>query len=198
MSGIDPRLIEIETPCDDRGRAMRPVVRVFGAVQPWSVSISHVEGAVMAAACLDPRVSVGVDVAWEERFSPGFLETWFTERERRQLEDAGEREIAIRWAIKEALYKACQRGEGFAPRRIEVLSKERTYGSLRLGTGDTEELLGQLVCKYDGLNLTDDPSVDLDVRVGRRECQCKGRDAAAVACLVALRSPNQQPVFSNC
>ena len=54
---------------------------------------------------------------------PTRLRWAFTPEERRWLAGGAARRRAPEqvWALKEALYKACQSGEGFAPGQIEVV-----------------------------------------------------------------------------
>ena len=106
---------------DEAGRVNRPRVWRDGALQPWSLSISHSHRGVLAALVTDEGTSVGVDVADLETFSDGFVDLWFTPAERAWFHETQSSEIAcFIWAAKEALYKACNTGESFAPREVEV------------------------------------------------------------------------------
>jgi phosphopantetheinyl transferase len=106
---------------NEQSRGDRPRVLVDGNDPGWSLSISHTDRGLLVAFADDGRTEVGADLVLPERFAPSFLETWFTTDERRDLVGAGDSEAALVWAVKEAVYKACQQGEGFAPRRIEVV-----------------------------------------------------------------------------
>jgi phosphopantetheinyl transferase (holo-ACP synthase) len=139
------------------GRAQRPSVRIAGAVQPWCLSISHTDVAA-AALSLDPSTSVGIDLACGQQFAHGFLTMWFTDREQRQLEGCEPRQVAARWAIKEAVYKAFQQGESFTPRRIEVLCDAVPLSTDRVTAGVT--------CRYHGFDLTGSLSIEAQFIAG--------------------------------
>ena len=120
---LDPASIEICSH-DPQNRRVRPTVRVGGRLQLWNLSISHSKTALLAALSPMPEVAVGVDLTAVEEFSPGFLATWFTKQEQVALSVSKPRQTAAYWAIKEAVYKAGNCGESFAPRRIEIFPKE--------------------------------------------------------------------------
>lgn len=123
---------------DASGRVVRPRLRIDGnSEKPWCLSLSHTGQAVLVALCLSADMTVGVDLAAAESLPEGFLSIWFTERERDWLSDVEPEQTAVCWAIKEAVYKACNRGESFAPRRIEVFPG----------------LAGNYSCRYDGWEL---------------------------------------------
>ncbi len=103
----------------------RPRVRLAGDWQPWSLSISHTDRGVLAALCTENEVSLGVDLAGLESPGPGFLRLWFTDDEIAWIErDHRADRASFLWAAKEALFKACNRGEGFDPRQFEVLAQD--------------------------------------------------------------------------
>lgn len=104
-------------------RSDRPRVLVDGKDPGWSLSISHTDRGMLVAFADDGRTEVGADLVVPERFAPSFLAAWFTGDERRDLVGATDFDAAAVWAVKEAVYKACQHGEGFAPRRIEVVRR---------------------------------------------------------------------------
>ena len=59
-------------------------------------------------------------------FSDGFVGLWFTPLEQCWFHETQSPGIAsFIWAAKEALYKACNQGESFAPRDVEVLPDGR-------------------------------------------------------------------------
>lgn len=118
---LPPTSIEILS-LNGKQRGSRPRILCDGAEQPWSLSVSHTHRGVLAALCTKEGVSVGVDVAAAKSFSDGFVRLWFTPAEKDWLRDAQSSAIAcFIWAAKEAIYKACNDGESFAPRNIEVL-----------------------------------------------------------------------------
>jgi phosphopantetheinyl transferase len=104
------------------GRGTRPRIWCDGVEQSWSLSVSHTHRGVLAALCMKEGISIGVDVVAAKTFSDGFVQLWFTPAEQAWFRDAQCSQIAcFIWAAKEALYKACNDGESFAPRNIEVL-----------------------------------------------------------------------------
>lgn len=105
---------------DDRGRGIRPRIAVAGQSVSWSLSISHSDRGVLVALATANECSLGVDLASKQARAPGFLRLWFSATERRWLAADAARRTAILWAMKEATYKACQAGEGWCPRAIEV------------------------------------------------------------------------------
>jgi phosphopantetheinyl transferase len=120
---------------DETNRGKRPRIRCQGIEQPWSVSISHSDSGVLAALCVTEGMRVGVDVARGEALTDGFVRLWFTPAEQAWLRETDCLSIAgFIWAAKEAVYKACNNGESFSPREVEVLPHERcSYRQLPLG-----------------------------------------------------------------
>ena len=122
-SGVDLASIDILSR-DERGRSSRPRVWCGGVEQPWSLSISHTETGALVALCLDERISAGIDMAECHEPGEGFVRTWLTPGEQQWIGESGSADVAgFIWAAKEALYKACNRGESFDPRRVEVLPR---------------------------------------------------------------------------
>ena len=115
----DPAEIEILTQ-NQLGASVRPRVLVRGRPLPCSLSLSHTDSAVLVAFSDTPGVSVGVDLCAPESYPASFLDTWFTPSERALVDGEGSELAARLWAIKESVYKACNSGESFAPRRIQV------------------------------------------------------------------------------
>jgi 4'-phosphopantetheinyl transferase EntD len=121
LDGVDFASIDILSR-DERGRSNRPRVWCGGMEQPWSLSISHTETGALAAVCVTDGISTGVDIAELQKLGDGFVRTWFTPAEQCWLQASRSADVAgFIWAAKEALYKACNRGESFDPRRFEVL-----------------------------------------------------------------------------
>lgn len=117
---VDSELAKIEILSGDG--LGRPRIWCDGIEQPWSLSISHTGHGVLAAVCGQERISVGVDITPCEGLSEGFIRTWFTPDETAWLRQTAPPAGAyFLWAAKEALYKACNRGESFDPRQVEVL-----------------------------------------------------------------------------
>ncbi len=121
LDGVDFASIDILSR-DERGRSNRPRVWWGGVEQSWSLSISHTEAGALAALCVTDGISTGVDIAECQQLGAGFVRTWLTPGEQRWLRESRSADVAgFIWAAKEALYKACNRGESFDPRKVEVL-----------------------------------------------------------------------------
>jgi phosphopantetheinyl transferase len=119
LSHYDATMIEIMSR-DAQGRGRRPDVRVGGNATPWSLSISHTRAGVGAALCSVPGVSLGIDLVQDGPLGAGFLRTWFDAAEQKSIAAGDAAELHRLWAVKEAVYKAANQGEPFAPRRIRV------------------------------------------------------------------------------
>jgi phosphopantetheinyl transferase len=164
----DPRRIEVTSRGAD-GRGVRPRVAIGGQRQPWSLSISHSRQAVLVALSVVPGCSVGVDLVDLGEYDTGFLEMMFTPDEQDWLRPASPEQVAAAWAVKEAVYKAYNREEGFAPRRICVrrLDAER------------------YTCTYFGVDLT----AICDIETWRATNQ-----VAAVVCVDARQPAGEHTV----
>jgi phosphopantetheinyl transferase len=124
---------------DDRDRGIRPRVRIAGELQPWALSISHSDHGILVALSDEPGALLGIDLSPIGVFRPSFLRTWFTEHEQVWLMNSEPEQVAVAWSIKEAVYKAANIGDSFAPRSIELFRKPADgYG-----------------CLYRGINLSD-------------------------------------------
>jgi phosphopantetheinyl transferase len=134
----DPRTIEIRSH-DVDGRAVRPQVRIDGRLEPWCLSIAHSERSVLVALATEPGIAVGVDLVVVEPHGPGLLNTWFTREERDWIGPTDFQTISTVWAVKEAVYKAQNSGQGFAPLRIAVRRQPS----------------GRYTCTYHGIDLDD-------------------------------------------
>jgi len=95
---------------------------------PWSLSISHTSERVWVALSTVRNVSLGIDLTPLQVYGDGFVRTWFTPAEQAALRSAPPERAAMFWAVKEAVYKACNVGEKFAPVAVEV---RRTEEGLR-------------------------------------------------------------------
>jgi phosphopantetheinyl transferase (holo-ACP synthase) len=114
---------------DGEGPGVRPQIRLAGRRLPWSVSISHSEHGALAALVASDTLAVGVDLTvlrpdHATQFGPGFRRLWFTPGEQRWLAADPQRRIATLWAVKEAVYKACNTGEAWDPRQVEIVPTE--------------------------------------------------------------------------
>jgi phosphopantetheinyl transferase len=119
---VDPVHVEVLSR-DGLGRPTRPRVLLKGRLQHWSLSLAHSDQSVLVGLSRLDGVAIGVDVTAPQPSRAGFLDLWFTLRERawiRAQSGQASRETATLWAVKEAFYKAVNVGEGFAPQRIEV------------------------------------------------------------------------------
>ncbi len=122
---VDPATVEILSR-DAAGRSVRPRIWRGGGEQPWSLSITHTARGALAALCVTRGVRLGIDITDCDNLSDGFTRLWFTPAEQRWLRATDCPSIAcFIWAAKEAVYKACNEGEGFAPRDVEVLGHNR-------------------------------------------------------------------------
>jgi phosphopantetheinyl transferase len=104
------------------GKAMRPALNGPGHAGGANLSIAHSDRAVLVGLSAEPTVRVGVDLAEPEALDPRSLVFWFSERERRLIRGGDRWQAASCWALKEATYKACHRGESFVPRRSEAVA----------------------------------------------------------------------------
>lgn len=107
---------------NDKGQSVQPSVRVNEMTKPWSLSISHTDTHAWAVLSLDPQTRIGIDLVADDVSRHGHLIKWFTDREKECLNGKPIQEIAEHWAKKEAIYKAINQGESFAPLKIEILT----------------------------------------------------------------------------
>ncbi len=113
--------IEIDSR-DEGGQAVRPSILLGESRIDYSLSISHTDNMIAAALSHDQSVTVGVDLVSTSHTRAESLLLWMTPRERKWLTNSGnEREVLKAWGLKEAIYKATNRGEHFVPHRIEIL-----------------------------------------------------------------------------
>lgn len=119
-TGIELCNIEILSR-DVRGRGQPPRVLLAGRLLSWHVSLAHQDGIVWAAVSVDPDVRVGIDVVPAEPMDLRGDDLWFTPGEVRWLRQSNDPLLGTTlWAVKEAVYKATNRGEPFVPARIDV------------------------------------------------------------------------------
>ncbi|MEX2285520.1 MAG: 4'-phosphopantetheinyl transferase superfamily protein [Planctomycetaceae bacterium] len=108
---------------NERRQSVRPAITIAEQIVPWSLSISHSERLVAALLITRPGITVGVDLASRQPFRPGFLRTWFFPSEQEWAQSGPSDIAAIIWAAKEAVYKAFNEGESFAPHMVEILER---------------------------------------------------------------------------
>jgi phosphopantetheinyl transferase len=124
--GADLAPQEIEILHSEESR--RPRVWIRGRAEPRSLSIAHSSRGVLVALGSRAEILVGADLAEQTPLSASFKRLWFTADERQWLCERSESFAANRlWAAKEALYKACNQGEGFDPRKISAVPGSYRY-----------------------------------------------------------------------
>jgi phosphopantetheinyl transferase len=106
----------------------RPRVYCSGSTQPWRISISHTDAGALVAISWSAENSIGADLTPLQALSAGFVRLWYTECERAWLRSqASALGPNLLWAVKESLYKACNRGERFDPRQIVAIPGRCRY-----------------------------------------------------------------------
>ena len=100
---------------------IRPRITLAGRRLVYSLSISHTCDTVLVGGTNRFGLTVGVDLVRMRRLGAAFERSWLTEAEAALLRD-NEVDMTVSdiWAMKEAVYKACNRGEAFAPRSVEI------------------------------------------------------------------------------
>ena len=125
---------------DIDGRGIPPYLTCRGQVCPLQCSISHTDREVAVAMSQQPEHRFGIDLVDLNRSSDRFERIgkhWLTENEQKQVAPADHREIARRWALKEAAYKSMRHThEGFSPLRFEVLREEPGRGLWQIRHND--------------------------------------------------------------
>jgi len=169
----------------ERGLGTRPRVSIGGRELPWSLSIAHSERGVVAALAADNSCNLGIDLVSLDgcvAARPSFQRLWFNTAER-VWAGADPLRAASIWGIKEAVYKAANRGESWEPRQVEV----------------RPTAAGCFKCSYRGLPLL---PLFLNVRVldgHALAVACLPRDAAAPApdwaALAPATAASVQPDF---
>jgi phosphopantetheinyl transferase len=121
LAAVPANVIQIESRCPRTRRGERPVVFIAAERRAYALTITHTQRGVLVAASLSDEFALGVDLVLTDVAADKLAWT-FTRAERCWLTSAAEQHGAEQlWSMKEALYKACQRGEGFSPQRIEVV-----------------------------------------------------------------------------
>jgi phosphopantetheinyl transferase len=106
---------------DRWGRKSPPLATGNGVVPGWSLSVAHTDRGVLAALVTNTDRQVGVDLVDPATMAQGTSRWWLTAGEQSQWDVETPEARARLWALKEALYKACSRGERFVPQQISVL-----------------------------------------------------------------------------
>lgn len=105
---------------NEAGESVRPTILMDNEVLPWSLSISHGERLVAAFLETDSNATIGIDIVSRESLAAGFQTAWFTANEQKWVSSADADAACIVWGSKEAVYKAANNGERFAPRKFEI------------------------------------------------------------------------------
>ena len=159
---VDLRAVFIQS-SDAVGRSARPRVYVRGRLQDWSLSISHSDSVVYVALATRAGLSIGVDVVELSRPDRRLLDRWMTAAERRSCEPSASSVrrtetmstphpwcAARVWSVKEAAYKAVNRGESFVPGQLEVARDTSQRVTCQLPAGLTADTLQIDVREQDG------------------------------------------------
>ncbi|HEY1784089.1 MAG TPA: 4'-phosphopantetheinyl transferase superfamily protein [Pirellulales bacterium] len=144
---------------DEWRRGSRPRIRIGGQPLVGSLSIAHTAKGALAALTSNEHLVMGVDLVdladvaglLATSGGRGFAELWFTPLERSWIAGDRLRRTATLWGIKEAVYKACQLGEGWTPRDVVMWPREgggyrcfyhgNPIDSLHLEVGEIDEQL---------------------------------------------------------
>ncbi|WP_166828765.1 4'-phosphopantetheinyl transferase family protein [Thalassoroseus pseudoceratinae] len=122
LATIEQRNASIEILSRDAtGGRIRPQVRIDGQLKPWGLSIAYSPKSVLIGFTREPGFRIGVDLAEPLQLAAQSLVFWFGERERTAIQEGNCWRTAQIWAMKEAAYKSCHRGESFVPRRVEAV-----------------------------------------------------------------------------
>ncbi|MBI84182.1 MAG: hypothetical protein CMJ81_13355 [Planctomycetaceae bacterium] len=111
---------------DEQFRPTRPKICLKQRELPYTLSITHSDTNFLVALSTSAETKVGVDLCHLAPLPASFLTNWFTDSERERIDQISDgeeqrtKEVCRLWAAKEAIYKACNRGESFAPRQVEV------------------------------------------------------------------------------
>jgi phosphopantetheinyl transferase len=124
----------------------RPRIWICGQMELRSLSIAHSARGVLVALANHAETHIGVDLSEQTPLTVSFQRLWFTADEREWLNESSEPFAVNRlWATKEALYKACNRGEGFDPRQINAVPGSYRYREAPVVCGiETFEIDGQI------------------------------------------------------
>ena len=117
---------------NDNGQGISPYFVCRGQACPLQFSISHTDREVAVAMSQRSQCLFGIDIVDLSCSGQGFGQIWsrwLTEKEQKQVPPADRREIACRWALKEAAYKSMRHTQtGFSPLCFEVLRDETNSG----------------------------------------------------------------------
>lgn len=106
---------------NDQKRSVRPSIQIREQPQTdWCLSITHSQRGVLVALAQGSNIKVGIDICEPHSFPASFQNTWFTPREQAAFAMGIPELVRRTWTAKEAIYKAVNQGEPFAPRQIEI------------------------------------------------------------------------------
>ncbi len=169
---------------NERRRSVRPAITIAEQFVPWSLSISHSERLVAAVLDTRPGFNVGVDVAIRQTFRPGFLRTWFFPSEQEWAQSGSPETASIIWAAKEAVYKALNNGESFAPHMVEIFVRDV---ELREGEAPAE-LTFSLCARYRGRDVSSE--CEIECRTLDRDVVVIARRWESLSCIELSRQPD--------
>ncbi len=127
VSIADPREIQILSRHPITGRGQAPRVQLPQSADSGTISLAHSDGFAAVAWSKSSDRRVGIDLVRRSPLFTGFLDMWFTERERQLFATAEPDEPLYFWAAKEALFKSLPTHR-FQPRRLAL--KRRPCGEL--------------------------------------------------------------------
>jgi phosphopantetheinyl transferase len=117
---FDPTAVSVLSR-DTEGRPCRPSILYRERPLPVSVSVSHTSRGVLVGLARREGLLLGVDLAQPDRVGLGSLDPWYTPQERQWIQRQEDTTAAAQlWTVKQAFFKAANRGEMFAPRRVSV------------------------------------------------------------------------------
>ena len=132
LADCDPQQISVVS-SNATARGVPPIVLADRVAVRCALSIAHTELGAIVAFTENCSVRVGADlVPTGLKLRQGFLKTWFSPREVADiLQSRQSIPAAALWSVKEAVYKACNQGDPFVPRRIEVSFGSEGTNSIR-------------------------------------------------------------------
>jgi len=134
---------------DESGRGIPPYFTCREMSCPLFFSMSHSDREVAVAMSRQPKYWLGIDLIDLSCSSGRFgriWNHWLTGAEKKQVFPTDRREIARRWALKEAAYKSMRHTQtGFSPLRFEVLRDETLCGSWHI------RYCGKTVFRYESI-----------------------------------------------
>ena len=133
------------------GQGISPYLECEGRRCPLVFSLSHTDREIAVAMTHDDKWTLGIDLVdlhdAGDRFA-SIRNRWLTPSEKVQVSPFDSREIARRWALKEAAYKSMGHVQtGFSPLHNEVLRDETRQDAWRI------TCLGETVIAHDEITV---------------------------------------------